>query len=419
MRINSILTSVQKIANSNDIPPVKIPLTRGEKLIAKHFDEYVGEKGNHIILPRKALSFINNITVLNNSIRGNYDNEYFSRLGKFLIDVITRKVLTSTIPGKNTYYLSFYNKGIKGYDSEALQEAMNFKKLTKQNPTDEWQNKDLADRFHTMLSILYATGSIETVEKVLTPLIKKAFRNENNNLLLSMLKSLHSKEGNEFFYNIVKNSDDSFTVSGYLNGLVVESSTKNSPEEAKHEIFIKMLKKYKLYPFRQSFKTKDEVFDVETVRKSVDNILENIGFKQPNEFIPQKNRRAHDFIMRAFYPDIVVDYATTFQKLEFYGDAVANTFIEKFLLTKNLTLSQKHYMNIFLRGNDTFAEFADKLELDRFIVTDKEIDSKLKADTFEAFLGALHLSYPEKNIYEFLKPFFETKYADFIKKIGV
>ena len=94
--------------------------------------------------------------------------------------------------------------------------------------------------------------------------------------------------------------------------------------------------------------------------------------------------------------------------------------IERFLLEKNLPINEKVKFYAGMKSNETFSKFFEKLELETYLYYKNiEENPKIKADTFEALIGALHLSYPEKNVYELLKPLYESRYLELKRGINI
>lgn len=423
MRIDKIPTIASNIKQT--ITKTKTPPTRGEMRVAQYFNKTVGLDKRQIILPKQALTLINNYTVLNNSQRGDYDNAYFSQLGKYLLQLVLRKTLINEFSNKNTYILTYYEKGIRSYGSKPLREMFNFNEFLNVNDKqintrkNIFSNDTITNRFHSMFSMIYSTGSIETVEKVLTPIIKRTLRNQdNNNLsLLGMLRNYFSQNQQTFRYEIAKVSDDVFSATSLIDGVETHKTLGKTIEESKNSLFLDLLKSFNLYPQKRVAKINPSIFDIDKIENQVKSILEKTGFLRENNALPQKRKGAYDYVLRAFYPDLMANFATTFQKLEYYGDAVLNMFIERYLIEKKLSLSEKHYMCVHLRANKFLTKLSDKLELQKYIVTNKHVDDKLKADTFEAFIGALHYSYPDKDVYKFTKNLFDEFYEEIEKQI--
>ncbi len=414
MCINNIL------GISSDIASRAIKLTRGESRIANHINNEIGN-GKEILLSKKTLSLINNYSVLGNSQRGSYDTSYFGALGRRLIEVFIRKHLIFEYPNKNAFFLNLYDKALRSLHSSTLQKSFNFSELARVKPQNGFERENLSNRFYTIFSMIYSSASIEKVEKILSPLIKKGIKSDNIDFLLNLLHGFYKDKLNKkFVINVIPEADGRFTAICKVGEDIIDKAKSDTNLKARQELLKKILAEVNLYSVRNNAKINNKVFNVEEISPLVDKLLIDIGFLTEDNKRLLQNKKAKELIFRAFNPEVRVNNAITFQKLEFYGDAVCNMLIERFLLEKNLPINEKIKFYGGLKSNNTFSSFFDKLELETYLYY-RNIDEnpKIKADTFEALVGALHLSFPEKRVYEFLKPLYESRYLELKKGINI
>lgn len=414
MRLNNVTSVINNLAAESS------KLTRGELRIANHINTELGD-GKKILLSKKTLNLINNYSVLNNSQRGSYDTSYFGALGRRLIEVFIRKHLIFEYPNKNTFFLNLYDKALRSLYSSTLQKSFNFSELVRITPQNGFDRENLANRFYTIFSMIYSSSSIEKVEKILSPLIKKGIKSDNIDFLLNLLHGFYKDKLNKkFVLNVIPENDGRFTAICKVGEDIIDKAKSDTNLKARQELLKKILAEVNLYSVRNNTQINNKVFNVEEISPLVDNLLVDIGFLTKENARLLENKKAKDMVFRAFNPEVRVNNAITFQKLEFYGDAVCNMLIERFLLEKNLPISEKIKYYAGMKSNETFSRFFDKLELETYLYyRNIEETPKIKADTFEALIGALHLSFPEKKVYEFLKPLYESRYIELKKGINI
>ena len=414
MRLNNVTSVINNLASETS------KLTRGEYRIANHINQELGD-GKELLLSKKTLSLINIYSVLGNSQRGSYDTSYFGALGRRLIEVFIRKHLIFEYPNKNTFFLNLYDKALRSLYSSTLQKSFNFSELVRIKPQNGFDRENLANRFSTLFAMIYASSTPENVEKILSPLIKKGIKSDNIDFLLNLLHGFYKDKLNKkFVLNVIPEDDGKFTAVCKVGEEVVDKLKAGSNIEARRELLKKILAETNLYSTRSNCKINNKVFNVDEISPLVDKLLIDIGFLSEDNQRLLQNKKAKDLVFRAFNPEVRVNNAITFQKLEFYGDAVCNMLIERFLLEKNLPINEKVKFYAGMKSNETFSKFFEKLNLETYLYYKNiEENPKIKADTFEALIGALHLSYPEKNVYELLKPLYESRYLELKRGINI
>lgn len=407
MRLNNVTSVINNLASETS------KLTRGEYRIANHINQELGD-GKELLLSKRTLSLINNYSVLGNSQRGSYDTSYFGALGRRLIEVFIRKHLIFEYPNKNTFFLNLYDKALRSLHSITLQKSFNFSELVRVKPQNGFERENLSNRFSTIFSMIYASSTPENVEKILSPLIKKGIKSDNIDFLLNLLHGFYKDKLNKkFVINVIPEDDGRFTAICKVGEEIIDKLKAGSNLEARRELLKKILAETNLYSTKNNCKINNKVFNVDEISPLVDNLLVDIGFLTKENTRLLENKKAKDMVFRAFNPEVRVNNAITFQKLEFYGDAVCNMLIERFLLEKNLPINEKVKFYAGMKSNETFSKFFEKLNLETYLYYKNiEENPKIKADTFEALIGALHLSFPEKNVYNLLKPLFEARYSE-------
>ena len=405
MHLNNIHNVIKKV-------PVDLShLTRGEQRIAEHINQEVGD-GKPLLLSKNALNLINNYTVLNNSQRNSYDSSYFGALGRRLIEVFIRKHLISEFSNKNVFFLNLYDKALRSHNSRTLQNSFNFSNLVKPKSNTIFEKESLANRFYCMFSMIYATLSVDNVEKILMPLIKKGIKSDSIDFLLNLLHGFYKdKLGKQFVINVIPETDGRSTAICKVGEEIVDKVKDKDFQTSRKLLLKKILAEQNIYCKNKYNTLTKNVFSIEEVSPLVNQLLKDIGFLNEQTKGLVKHQRANDIIFRAFHPCLKVDNSIDFQKLEFYGDAVSNMLIERFLLEKNLPINEKvkYYAN--LKSNAMFGEFFDKLDLQTYLYyPNMDVNPKIKADTFEALMGALHLTYSERAVYQFFKPILEDAY---------
>jgi len=405
MRLSNVPNMIKKV-------PVDLSrLTRGEIRIAEHINKEVGD-GKPLLLSKDVLKLINNYSVLNNTERNNYDLSYISKLGRRLIEVFIRKHLIYEYSNKNTFFLNLYDKALRSHNSRTLQKSFNIEKLIKIKSENGIDRESLANRFYSMFTMIYTTLSIENVEKILMPLIKKGIKSDNFDFLLNLLHGYYKDKLNKkFVINVIPEIDGHYTAICKVGENIKDKLKAPSNIEARKLLLKKMLSEYNLYTKNKSIVLNKKIFDLEEVTPVVNQILTDIGFLNKTTQGLTKNQRANDIIFRAFHPYLKIENSIDFQKLEFYGDAVSNMLIERFLLEKNLSFTDKSRYYGILKSNESFGEIFDKLNLETYLYYPNIRENpKIKADTFEALMGALHLTYSERAVYQFFKPLLEDMY---------
>ncbi len=414
MRLNNVTSVINNLAIETG------KLTRGEARIANHINTELGD-GKELLLSKKTLNLINNYSVLNNTTRNAYDTSYFGALGRRLIEVFIRKHLIFEYPNKNAFFLNLYDKALRSLRSSTLQKSFNFSELVRVKPQNGFDRENLANRFSTIFSMIYASSTLDNVEKILSPLIKKGIKSDNIDFLLNLLHGFYKDKLNKkFVINVIPEDDGRFTAICKVGEDIIDKAKSDTNLKARQELLKKILAEVNLYSVRNNAKINNKVFNVDEVSPLVDNILIDIGFLTEDNKHLLQNKKAKDLVFRAFNPEVRVNNAITFQKLEFYGDAVCNMLIERFLLEKNLPINEKVKFYAGMKSNETFSKFFEKLNLETYLYYKNiEENPKIKADTFEALIGALHLSYPEKNVYELLKPLYESRYLELKRGINI
>lgn len=390
--------------------------TRGELRLSSHINENIEAK-NAVLLSKHILERINNLIVLNNSPNTALI-DLLSRLGKSVTDTVLRKIFITEFAGKNTFYLSLYEHALKSEGAKPILKAFNFKKLIGDKNGENSYSTALKNRFYSMIAIIYSSASIETVEKVLKPLLTKTLIKCDDIFVTNFFKKYLQLSNKNIDINIDKSADNLFEVTSKFEDKILKTTSELSAENAILELYKKIIAIKKLYPYQNFIQHNKKTKPTKEVRELVENILLKTGFKETSETINTRVFNPYDYILNALSPQKRLELMSiNHQKFEFYGDAVCNMLTERFLLEKRLDDKLRNSSYKKITANQTLAEFFDKINLDAIINNGKNMTEKEKADIFEAFIGALHISYPEKKIYEYLHPLLNAKYEEIINNI--
>ncbi len=406
MRIDNI----SKVVLQKQNPSV---LTRGQLRIANHINENIDGK-KPLILSKNILERINLILLGNSSHTELID--MLSRLGKNITDTILRKLFITEFAGKNTFYLSRYEHALKANGSKSILDAFNFKKLLNSKKKDS-SNTSIKNKFYSMVAIIYSYGNIETAEKFLKPLFIKILKNCDDSFITNFFKQVIKNLDKNFNISILKNADNTHT--GILD---FENIHLCATAQQQETVLLNLYKKFmcikKLFPFQNFVKHDIKSSPTKEMTEFAEIILEKTGFKPKSQTVNSRVFKPHEYILNALSPNKRLELMSiNHQKFEYYGDAVSNMLTERFLLVKNIDKRLRHSLYKEMTSNQTFGEFFNKIGLNSIITNGKNLSEKEKADVFEAFIGALHFSYPEDKVYNYLMPLFNTKYNELTRTI--
>lgn len=350
--------------------------------------------------------------------------EYTTQMGKNLQILALRRHLLESAPEKNSFALTVHDTALRSNYSNAIIPHLNFYELIRQTPKSGGERRVCSNIYFAMLNIIYKYTSDKKVAKFLSPYFEKALNTDSSERYLNILRAffMGTKQcDKKFIHDTLIRSDGRYTATGYANGEKLGAVTANTVEEAEISLFKGLMREFGIYPLNPENKTlnKGTIFNIPNIRDTVLALLSRIGFVQTAKRTQERVDRGFDCIVRAFIPDLKNNDFLMHQKLEYYGDAVLNLFVERFLQDKKLPIQSKKFFYGKLKSNQIVTEYFDQFKLGDFLVHSEKDNPKIKADTFEALMGSLHLTYSEDDVYAFFRPILEAKYQELVEKFGI
>jgi len=395
----------------------RMPLSRSEVLNFLNKDR---SYANLMNLSEETINEIKDVALGDHNMRP----KFYATTGRRAARHAIRKYLLNNMANKNTFELSMYEKPMEAAVDEELREKFNPKELTPnleieygENPFQNQADKNL----YNTLAALYLTGSTDLVYKFLEPTLKKLYQSPKISQCEAILKNYFSsvnRAQHEFRYDTEKLSNGKYKVSGYLDDIKYWESYARNENNAKRKLFENILLQLKLHPSQNMSKRSTYNIRIgdESAKREVQDALKDVGFlKDTDELDSRKDALKITHILNALAPSLH-SRGYNFQILEYYGDSVVNLMTSRFLKEKNISKeSNKRFLGCMI-SNQTMLEYTLKTGLDKHLHKALPEDTPLKvfADMFEAFVGALHFSYPEEQVYEYLKPLFEQKYQQLL-----
>ena len=407
-------------------PLVRIPAFKGE------LNEDKVEFSEPTPVNYKKLQFILNSSKKNNKMNFNKEllddvqkrliersvpiKKYEYSLGLSLQKFAIRNYLLTHIPTQSPFAISLLSEEVEENLKKRMGTYFECKNIEQRPGSIE--NDDVKTRgeknFAHLLTILYDNKSSKFVYDYLKPIISEEVINLSNDNLEHFIKRYYEDpelDPQKFSYTIERNVNG-FTVKSYLDDEIFLSASGNTPGIAKRKMFNEILKhnEIELNVFDKVRRLKRRYTGNKGAKDACEKALKQIGFLPENEKLNEYSDRIKiEYITRALDLSTRLEDPYRFQTLEYYGDSIINMLVGKFLVSKDLPKEDTtHYYSI-MTNNKTLALNTINTGLYKHMrnFEHKEIEVKDFADAFEAMVGALYLSYPEEEIYEFLKPIFE------------
>ena len=346
------------------------------------------------------------------------NKKYECSVGEHINKYAIRRYLIENMPEQNPFTITLIADELTPKLKTQISKSFSPKYLEKNATYDNnLENLYAEKNYVRTLEMLHRHYSLDFTYEFLAPHIKRLFPNIGLNGMENIIKNyfeyhFHNEKNFTYDINLKKNK---ITATGYINGKPIARATDDNQNRAKAKLFLTVLKDLNLELKESQYprKIKRKYIGNNTARNNCENVLKEIKFLNDEEHIDTyKDVEVIEYVTRALNLASNSKDPFRFQILEHYGDAILNIFAGKFLVEKNIDESDKTKYYSRLTDNKILAYNVVKLGLNKYLTNPefREINYKVLADSFEAMICALYLTYPEERLYNYLKPIFEKNF---------
>ncbi len=338
-----------------------------------------------------------------------------------------RKYLLFALPDGTSFYHSLHAKSmiplLHGSIFSDNSEAQANNKTSNTHLTDK---EKLQKYFFRVLGSIYLNEPEGTVYKYLEQHIDDTMKNDDVDKMNRMLNwyYFHALRGRKHYtYEVRRVSSKKFIATDYIDGEKINEVTAKTQNGAAKKLLITHLQQIGLHHSQMRIHN-DKVptrkyVGSQPAKDKVEYVLSRTGFLKPEDKLDKYNDAEKIYyILHSLKLHGNKNLFFNFDALEHYGDGVINLLVTKFLCEKTLPKEKFKYYFSLMTGNKSLPRYTLTLGLQNYV--DKgdcyfEMDIKRLADLFEAYVGALHLSFSEERVYNYLKPLFELMLKDIQK----
>lgn len=346
------------------------------------------------------------------------NKKYECSVGEHINKYAIRRYLIENMPEQNPFTITLIAEELAPKLKTQISKSFSPKYLEKNSTYDNnLENLYAEKNYVRTLEMLHRHYSLDFTYEFLAPHIKGLFPNIGLNGMENIIKNyfeyhFHNEKNFTYDINLKKNK---ITATGYINGKPIARATDDNQNRAKAKLFLTVLKDLNLelkesqYPRR----IKRKYIGNNTARANCENVLKEIKFLNNDEHIDSyKDVETIEYVTRALNLASNIKDPFRFQILEHYGDAILNVFAGRFLIEKNIDENDKTKYYSRLTDNKILAYNVVKLGLNKYLTNPefRDVNYKVLADSFEAMICALYLTYPEERLYDYLKPIFEKNF---------
>ncbi len=346
------------------------------------------------------------------------NKKYECSVGEHINKYAVRRYIIENMPEQNPFTITLIADELAPKLKAQISKSFSPKYL-EQNTTydNNLENLYAEKNYVKTLEMMHRHYSLDFTYEFLAPHIKELFPNIGLNGMENIIKNyfeyhFHNEKIFTYDINLKKNK---IIATGYINGKPIARAAEDNQNRAKAKLFLTVLKDLNLelkesqYPRR----IKRKYIGNNTARKNCENVLREIKFLNDEEHIDSyKDVEVIEYVTRALNLASNSKDPFRFQILEHYGDAVLNVLAGKFLVEKNIDENDKTKYYSRLTDNKILAYNVVKLGLNKYLTNPefREVNYKVLADSFEAMICALYLTYSEERVYNYLKPIFEKNF---------
>lgn len=346
------------------------------------------------------------------------NKKYECSVGEHINKYAIRRYLIENMPEQNPFTITLIADELAPKLKTQISKSFSPKYLEKNATYDNnLENLYAEKNYVRTLEMLHRHYSLDFTYEFLAPHIKGLFPNIGLDGMENIIKNyfeyhFHNEKNFTYDINLKKNK---ITATGYINGKPIARAADDNQNRAKAKLFLTVLKDLNLELKESQYprKIKRKYIGNNTARNNCENVLKEIKFLNDEEHIDSyKDVEVIEYVTRALNLASNSKDPFRFQILEHYGDAILNIFAGKFLVEKNIDESDKTKYYSRLTDNKILAYNVVKLGLNKYLTNPefREINYKVLADSFEAMICALYLTYPEERLYNYLKPIFEKNF---------